>query len=60
VRAEFPGLPPAGTALTLRVFGRMHGLMALEIHGHLRPLIHDSAAVYRDEMRDLIASLGLG
>jgi AcrR family transcriptional regulator len=59
VREDFPGLPPEALALTLRVWGRMHGLMALEIYGHLRPLVHDPAAVYRDEMRDLIAALGL-
>jgi AcrR family transcriptional regulator len=58
-REEFPDLPPAGLALTMRVWGRMHGLMALEIYGHLRGLVHDPAPVYRDEMRDLIASLGL-
>ncbi|MFI6927733.1 TetR/AcrR family transcriptional regulator [Nonomuraea spiralis] len=58
-REEFPDLPPAGLALTMRVWGRMHGLMALEIYGHLRGLVHDPAAVFRDEMRDLIASLGL-
>ncbi len=59
VQQDFPELPPAAIALTLRVWGRMHGLVALEIYGHLRTLIHDPAAVYRDEMRDLIASLGL-
>lgn len=59
VRDRFPELPPEALALTLRVWGRMHGLMALEIYGHLRPLIHDPATVYRDELRDLIASLGL-
>jgi hypothetical protein len=37
----------------------MHGLVALEIYGHLRPLVHDPAAVYRDEIRALVASLGL-
>ncbi|QKG21890.1 TetR family transcriptional regulator [Actinomadura verrucosospora] len=37
----------------------MHGLVALEIYGHLRPLVHDPAAVYRDEMRDLVAALGV-
>jgi AcrR family transcriptional regulator len=56
---DFPDLPPAGIALTLRVWGRMHGLMALEIYGHLGTLTHDPAAVYRDEMHDLVASLGL-
>ncbi|GLY76986.1 TetR family transcriptional regulator [Actinoallomurus iriomotensis] len=59
VREDFPGLPPAAVALTLRVWGRMHGLVALEIYGHLSGLIHDPGAVYRDEMHDLIASLGL-
>ncbi len=59
VRAEFPGLPPAALALTLRVWGRMHGLVALEIYGHLRSLVRDPAAVYDDELADLLASLGL-
>jgi AcrR family transcriptional regulator len=59
VRELFPDLPPVALALTMRVWGRMHGLMALEIYGHLRPLIHDPATVYHDEMRDLVASLGL-
>jgi AcrR family transcriptional regulator len=59
-REDFPDLPPAGIALTLRVWGRMHGLMALEIYGHLRGLIHNPAELYRDEMHDLVVSLGLG
>jgi Tetracyclin repressor-like, C-terminal domain len=58
-REDFPDLPPAAIALTLRVWGRMHGLMALEIYGHLRTLVHDPATVYRDEMRSLITALGL-
>ncbi|MDX6744484.1 TetR/AcrR family transcriptional regulator [Actinocorallia sp. A-T 12471] len=58
-REEFPDLPPAALALTMRVWGRMHGLMALEIYGHLRTLTHDPASVYHDEIRDLITSLGL-
>ncbi len=59
VQAEFPGLPPAAVALALRVWGRMHGLIALEIYGHLSPLAHDPEALYAAEMRDLIRSLGL-
>ncbi|MFF0772863.1 TetR/AcrR family transcriptional regulator [Nonomuraea wenchangensis] len=59
LQAEFPGLPPAAVALALRVWGRMHGLVALEIYGHLRALTHEPAAVYRDEISDLIRSLGL-
>ncbi|GAB3954339.1 TetR/AcrR family transcriptional regulator [Kribbella albertanoniae] len=59
VREEFPDLPPAGIALTLRIWGRMHGLISLEIYGHLTPLTSDAAAIYEDELRDLVASLGL-
>lgn len=59
VREKFPDLPPAAVALALRVWGRMHGLVALEIYGHLRTLTREPAAVYRDEMTDLIRSLGL-
>jgi hypothetical protein len=37
----------------------MHGLVALEIYGHLRTLTHEPATIYRDEMIDLIGSLGI-
>ncbi|MFB9630666.1 TetR/AcrR family transcriptional regulator [Nonomuraea helvata] len=59
IQATFPGLPPDAVALTIRVWGRLHGLVALEIYGHLRTLTHEPAAIYRDEMIALIASLGL-
>ncbi|GAA4235379.1 hypothetical protein GCM10022254_42550 [Actinomadura meridiana] len=59
VQEDFPDLPAAALALTMRVWGRMHGLLALETYGHLRTLIHDPATVYEDEMRNLVASLGL-
>ncbi|WP_440106099.1 TetR/AcrR family transcriptional regulator [Streptosporangium sp. H16] len=59
VREEFPDLPPAGIAMAMRVWGRMHGLIALEIYGHLSALMHDPSSVYREEMHDLVASLGL-
>lgn len=59
VRAKFPDLPPAAVALALRVWGRMHGLVALEVYGHLRPQAKDPARLYRAELRDLAGSLGL-
>ncbi|WP_253772350.1 TetR/AcrR family transcriptional regulator [Goodfellowiella coeruleoviolacea] len=59
VRAEFPDLPPAAVALALRVWGRLHGLVSLEIYGHLRGQYHDPARLYRVEVLDLIHSLGL-
>ncbi|WP_225729520.1 MULTISPECIES: TetR/AcrR family transcriptional regulator [unclassified Nocardia] len=59
VRAEFPELPPAALALALRMWGRMHGLIALEIYGHLIPQSRDPAKLYHAEMLDLVRSLGL-
>ncbi|WP_308250271.1 TetR/AcrR family transcriptional regulator [Sphaerisporangium fuscum] len=59
VREAFPGLPPAAVALALRVWGRMHGLVSLEIYGHLRDKLHDPETIYRAEILDLIRSLGL-
>ncbi|MEV5750424.1 TetR/AcrR family transcriptional regulator [Actinoallomurus sp. NPDC052308] len=59
VRNAFPDLPPAALALALRVWGRMHGLIALEIYGHLGPQTHEPAKLYRAEMIDLLRSLGL-
>jgi hypothetical protein len=59
VREDFPGLPPDAVALALRVWGRLHGLVSLEIYGHLRNQTPDPGKVYRTEMCDLIRSLGL-
>jgi AcrR family transcriptional regulator len=59
VQEQFPGLPPAAVALAMRLWGRMHGLVALEVYGHLRPLIHEPEHLYEDEMADLIRSYGL-
>ncbi|UNO44248.1 TetR/AcrR family transcriptional regulator [Streptomyces sp. MST-110588] len=58
VRAEVPDLSPAVVALALRAWGRMHGLVTLEIHGHLGAVTRDPAALYRAEMLDLIRSVG--
>ncbi|MCA6092009.1 TetR/AcrR family transcriptional regulator [Streptomyces sp. SCA3-4] len=59
VRAEHPELPPEAVALALRTWGRMHGLLALELYGHLSPVALTPEVLYRDEMRDLVRSLGL-
>jgi AcrR family transcriptional regulator len=60
IQASFPDLPPAAVALALRVWGRMHGLVALEVYGHLRSQAAQPAKLYRTEMLDLVHSLGLG
>ncbi|MFQ6231166.1 TetR-like C-terminal domain-containing protein [Nocardia sp. NPDC002869] len=59
VRSEFPELPPAGLAFALRMWGRMHGLIALEVYGHLRPQTADPAKLFRAEMDELVDKLGL-
>ena len=59
VRDAYPELPPAAVALSLRLWGRLHGLVSLEVHGHLGPQIHDSEKLYRSEIVDLIHNLGL-
>jgi AcrR family transcriptional regulator len=59
VQEQFPGLPPAAVALAMRLWGRMHGLVSLEVYGHLRPLTNDPARLYADELADLVRSYGL-
>jgi len=59
IRDQFPDLPPAAVALALRVWGRLHGLVSLEIYGHLRNQTVEPGKVYRSEICDLIRSLGL-
>ena len=58
-RAAHPDLPPAAIALTLRVWGRMHGLVALEVYGVLSPRAQDVVRLHRDELHDLTRLLGL-
>ncbi len=58
IQQSFPGLPPAAVALSLRVWGRLHGLVTLEVYGHLRPQVSDPAKLYRTELTDLAHSLG--
>ncbi|HEY5836711.1 TetR/AcrR family transcriptional regulator [Streptomyces sp.] len=58
IRHSFPDLPPAAVAFSLRVWGRLHGLVTLEVYGHLRPQVRDPAKLYRTELTDLAKSLG--
>ncbi|MEV8389013.1 MULTISPECIES: TetR/AcrR family transcriptional regulator [unclassified Streptomyces] len=59
IQADLPDVPPAAAALALRVWGRMHGLVALEIDGHIHPVAGNPAALHHAEMLDLVRSLGL-
>lgn len=59
VDEQFPGLPPAAVAIALRIWGHLHGLVSLEIHGHLRTQTTNPEKLYRNETAHLIRSLGL-
>ncbi|KAA8890680.1 TetR/AcrR family transcriptional regulator [Nocardia colli] len=51
-------LTPETAELALRVWGRVHGQVSLEIHGHLRPVYADPAALFHADLLELVASLG--
>lgn len=59
VRPAFPVLPPAGVALALRIWGHLHGLVALEIYGHLRAQTLSPDKLFHSELTQLVRSLGL-
>ncbi|WP_031008686.1 TetR/AcrR family transcriptional regulator [Streptomyces sp. NRRL F-5727] len=59
VRPAFPGLPPAGVALALRIWGHLHGLVALEVYGHLRAQTLSPNKIFHAELTSLVRSLGL-
>ncbi len=60
VRSAFPDLPPSGVALALRIWGHLHGLVTLEVHGHLRAQTLAPGKLFRSELAQLIRSLGFG
>lgn len=59
VRPAFPELPPAGVALALRIWGHLHGLVSLEIYGHLRTQTVNPGKLFHEELAQLVRSLGI-
>ncbi|MFC8533867.1 TetR/AcrR family transcriptional regulator [Streptomyces sp. NPDC057249] len=59
VRPAFPDLPPAAVALALRIWGHLHGLVSLEVYGHLRTQTVSPDKLFREELAFLTRSLGL-
>ncbi|WP_419996970.1 TetR/AcrR family transcriptional regulator [Streptomyces boninensis] len=51
------GLPPAAAALLLVAWGHMHGLVVLEVFGHLSFVGDHRAEIYRISMRNLVQDL---
>ncbi|MCX4547111.1 TetR/AcrR family transcriptional regulator [Streptomyces sp. NBC_01565] len=59
VRPASPDLPPAGVALALRIWSHLHGLVSLEVYGHLQRQAPDPEKLFREELTQLIRSLGI-
>ncbi|QYN40864.1 TetR/AcrR family transcriptional regulator [Pseudonocardia sp. DSM 110487] len=54
VRPAFPDLPPAGVALALRIWAHLHGLVSLEIYGHMRPQTLSPDKLFHEELTQLL------
>ncbi|MFD3995203.1 TetR/AcrR family transcriptional regulator [Streptomyces sp. NPDC058583] len=59
VRPAFPELPPAGVALALRLWGHLHGLVALEVYGHLGRQTTSPDKLFQEELTRLLTTLGV-
>ncbi|MFF3456837.1 TetR/AcrR family transcriptional regulator [Streptomyces sp. NPDC002730] len=59
VRPAFPDLPPAAVALALRMWGHLHGLVSLEVYGHLHTQTISPDKLFREELAQLVRSLGI-
>ena len=60
VRTSFPELPPAALALALRIRSRLHGLVSLEVYGHLRAATPAPDKLFDADLAELLTTLGLG
>jgi hypothetical protein len=58
---QLSGIEVADPLMGLLMSGwaRIYGLTALELYGHLQPLVGDPAAMYRYEMTAFLGQLGL-
>jgi hypothetical protein len=53
-RSAEPALPPATLRLGMTCWTRLHGILSLEIDGHLQATNVDPALLYHAEVDDLI------
>jgi AcrR family transcriptional regulator len=60
VRNAFPDLPPAALALAMRIRSRLHGLVSLEVYGHLRGVTPAPDKLFDADVADLLDTLGVG
>ncbi|WP_067284477.1 TetR/AcrR family transcriptional regulator [Streptomyces jeddahensis] len=59
VRPAFPELPPAAVALALRIWGHLHGLVSLEVYGHMHTQTVSPDKLFREELTELVRALGI-
>jgi len=59
VRPAFPELPPAAVALALRIRGHLHGLVSLEVYGHMRTMTLTPDKLFDEELTQLLRALAL-
>lgn len=55
-----PGSPLGGVAAGLAAWAQLHGLVALEVHGHLAPVLGDGGALFEHCVQRQVRDLGLG
>jgi AcrR family transcriptional regulator len=54
-----PDLPPEAAPVVLGAWARLHGLVVLEVFGHLNWLVPDAGPLAEQQFRLLVAELGL-
>src|SRR5581483_6195671 len=59
VRPAFPDLPPAAVALALRIWGHLHGLVSLEVYGHMHTQTTNPEKLFQEELTQLVHVLGV-
>lgn len=59
IRPAFPDLPPAAVALALRIRGHLHGLVSLEVYGHMRNQTRSPDKLFHEELTQLVRALAL-
>ncbi|RPE37607.1 TetR family transcriptional regulator [Streptomyces sp. Ag109_O5-1] len=59
VRPAFPDLPPAAVALALRIWGHLHGLVSLEVYGHMHTQTTNPEKLFEEELVQLVQMLGV-
>ncbi|WP_369037370.1 TetR/AcrR family transcriptional regulator [Streptomyces adonidis] len=58
VHAAHPHASPAAVAFALRLWARMHGLVSLEVYGHLSAQTREPAKLFHAEIRHFTQVLG--